>query len=157
MFSPWVGWVKSLEPQQLSLFLLVPLLLLLLVKQFMPGTHDHLPYINRPANFDFFALKSKRHFVSNTRSLMANARQAFKGKPYRMFTDLGALIVLPSEHIDGIRNEPALSFLQFFVDNFHPNITGFEGFAFDGRKDELLQRTINKKLNRLLSLWHHSS
>ncbi|KAF4996667.1 hypothetical protein FDECE_12345 [Fusarium decemcellulare] len=119
--------------------------------QLIPGRHDHLPYINRPAKWDFFGQKTKQHFVFNARKLMANARQVFKGKPYRMFTDLGALIVIPSEHIDDIRNEPALSFLQFFVDNFHPNIPGFEGFAFDGRKDELLQRTINKKLTKLLN------
>ncbi|KAK1673996.1 cytochrome P450 monooxygenase [Colletotrichum godetiae] len=87
----------------------------------------------------------------NARSLMKNAREAFKGKPYRMFTDVGDLIVIPSQHADEIRNERSLDFLKVFVENFHPNIPGFEGFTFDGREDHLLHRTINKKITKLLN------
>lgn len=68
-----------------------------------------------------------------------------------MFTDIGKLIVIPSQYIDDVRNNENLSFMKFFVDNFHTDIPGFDGFKFDGRDDELLHRTINKKLTKLLS------
>ena len=68
-----------------------------------------------------------------------------------MFTDIGELIVIPSQYIDDIRNNESLSFMKFFINNFHVEIPGFDGFKFDGREDELLHRTINKKLNKLLS------
>ncbi|KAF9879088.1 cytochrome p450 monooxygenase [Colletotrichum karsti] len=101
--------------------------------------------------FDLFGQKTKKQFIFNARKIMKRGRELFEGKPYRMFTDVGDLVVLPSKYIDDIRNEPGLSFLEFFVANFHPQIPGFEGFAFDGRPDELLQRTIHKRLTKLLN------
>ncbi|KAL2881477.1 hypothetical protein SGCOL_003043 [Colletotrichum sp. CLE4] len=147
----WSGWPATLEPQQSALGLLFVVLTLTLTYVSIPGRHDHLPHINRPPTWDFFGRKTKQHFVMNARSLMKNAREAFKGKPYRMFTDVGDLIVIPSQHADEIRNERSLDFLKVFVENFHPNIPGFEGFTFDGREDHLLHRTINKKITKLLT------
>ncbi|KAK1465171.1 ent-kaurene oxidase [Colletotrichum melonis] len=151
MSLSWSGWLTTLEPQQSALGLLFVVLSLTLAYVSIPGRHDHLPYINRPPKWDFLGQKTKQHFVSNARSLMANAREAFKGKPYRMFTDLGDLIVIPAHHADEMRNERSLDFLEAFVDNFHPDIPGFEAFAFDGRKDQLLHRTINKKITKMLN------
>ncbi|PNP80130.1 hypothetical protein FNYG_06498 [Fusarium nygamai] len=68
-----------------------------------------------------------------------------------MFTDVDDLIVVPSQYVDETRNEPALDFLEFFSDNFHSGIPGFDGFAFNDRPDELLIRTINKRLTKLLN------
>ncbi|UQC81117.1 ent-kaurene oxidase, partial [Colletotrichum lupini] len=151
MSLSWSSWLATLEPQQSALGLLFVVLSLTLAYVSIPGRHDHLPYINRPPKWDFLGQKTKQHFVSNARSLMANAREAFKGKPYRMFTDLGDLIVIPAHHADEMRNERSLDFLEAFVDNFHPNIPGFEGFTFDGRKDQLLHKTINKKITKMLN------
>ncbi|KAH9228638.1 hypothetical protein K456DRAFT_1774556 [Colletotrichum gloeosporioides 23] len=77
---------------------------------------------------------TKKHFTSNAGKLMKSGRKLFQGKPYRMFTDLGELVVLPSKYIDDFRNEPGLSFMTAFIDNFHPSLPGFEGFAFDGHQ-----------------------
>ncbi|KAK1527088.1 ent-kaurene oxidase [Colletotrichum costaricense] len=151
MSLSWSSWLATLEPQQSALGLLFVVLSLTLAYVSIPGRHDHLPYINRPPKWDFLGQKTKQHFVSNARSLMANAREAFKGKPYRMFTDLGDLIVIPAHHADEMRNERSLDFLEAFVDNFHPDIPGFEGFTFDGRKDQLLHKTINKKITKMLN------
>ncbi|KAJ3940979.1 uncharacterized protein N0V96_008854 [Colletotrichum fioriniae] len=129
MSLSWSGWPATLEPQQSALGLLFVVLSLTLAYISIPGRHDHLPYINRPPKWDFLGQKTKQHFVSNARSLMANAREAFKGKPYRMFTDLGDLIVIPAHHADEMRNERSLNFLDAFVDNFHPNIPGVNTFS----------------------------
>lgn len=143
-------WLRGIEPQEWG-FTLFAFLAVALAYSWLPDRHAGVPHLNRPPKMDLFGQKTKKHFVSNARSLMAEGRRLFKGRPYRMFTDLGDLIVIPTQLIDDVRNEPSLSFMKFFVDNFHPNIPGFDGFKFDGREDELLHRTINKKLTKLLS------
>lgn len=110
-----------------------------------------VPYINPPGRFDFFDKRRKLHFLFHARALMHRARQLFPDQPYKMMTDVGETTIIPSKFIDYIRNEPGLSFLQSFADNFHPHLPGFEAFAFGHRPDELIQRTINKRLTKLLS------
>ncbi|KAM5347482.1 hypothetical protein ACJ41O_010487 [Fusarium nematophilum] len=144
------GWLRGIEPQGWAVTLLA-FLSVALAYVSRADRHGNIPYINRPPKLDLFGQKTKKHFVSNARNLMAEGRRLFKGNPYRMFTDLGGLIVIPSRLVDDVRNEPNLSFMEFFIDNFHPNIPGFDGFKFDGREDELLHRTINKKLTKLLN------
>ncbi|KAF5614628.1 ent-kaurene oxidase [Fusarium tjaetaba] len=128
--------LQSLEPQQLAL---------------LSSMHDELPYLNPPGKFDLLGKKARWHFAMNARALLAKGRELYPGKPYRMFTDVDDLIVLPSQYVDETRNEPALDFLEFFSDNFHSGIPGFDGFAFNDRPDELLIRTINKRLTKLLN------
>ncbi|KAF4852517.1 Cytochrome P450 monooxygenase eqxH [Colletotrichum siamense] len=139
------------EPLLLGSCVVATLLPLLLLFKLIPRRHDDIPYINPPPVLDLFGQKTKKHFTSNAGKLMKSGRKLFRGKPYRMFTDLGELVVLPSKYIDDFRNEPGLSFMTAFIDNFHPSLPGFEGFAFDGRPDELLHRTINKRLTKLLN------
>ncbi|KAJ3536491.1 hypothetical protein NM208_g6688 [Fusarium decemcellulare] len=144
-----VPWLEATEPHTLG-FTFLALLAAAVVYMSLPERHGNLPYLNRPQKVDFFGHRARRNFATNARSLMADGRRLFRGAPYRLFTDLGALIVVPSQFVDGVRNEPNLSFMEFFIDNFHPDIPGFDGFKFDGRKDQLLHRTINKKLTKHL-------
>ncbi|KAK1723101.1 cytochrome P450 [Colletotrichum acutatum] len=156
MSSIWSGWSATLEPQQSALGLLFVVLSLTLAYVSIPGRHDHLPYINRPPKWDFLGQKTKQHFVSNARSLMANAREAFKGKPYRMFTDLGDLIVIPAQHADEIRNERSLNFLDAFVDNFTPTFPDHQDakYVFNTPPELLLltQRHYQDEITAPLSL-----
>ncbi|KPM34791.1 hypothetical protein AK830_g11779 [Neonectria ditissima] len=143
--------LQAIEPQQLGFTLLSLLAVALAYVSLRRHRHGDIPCLNRPAKLDLFGQKTKQHFVFNARNLMAEGHRLFQGKPYRLFTDLGDLMVIPSHLVDHVRNEPDLSFMDFFIDNFHPDIPGFDGFKFDGRKDELLHRTINKRLTKLLN------
>ncbi|KAK7425140.1 hypothetical protein QQX98_000054 [Neonectria punicea] len=145
------GWLQTIEPQQLGFTLLSLLAVALAYISLRPHRHSDMPYLNRPAKLDLFGQKTRQHFALNARNLMAEGRRLFKGNPYRLFTDLGDLVVIPSRLVDDVRNEPNLSFMGFFVDNFHPDIPGFDGFKFDGRKDKLPHRTTNKTLTKFLN------
>ncbi|CAH0003192.1 unnamed protein product [Clonostachys byssicola] len=149
MSSRIAAWAQGIDSHQWGTTLFA-VLIAAAVYLFLPHRESDILYLNRPAKLDLFGRNARHNFASNARSLMAEGRRLCKGSPYRLFTDLGALIVIPSQSVDDVRNEPSLSFMEFFVDNFHPDIPGFDGFKFDGRKDELLHRTINKKLTKYL-------
>ncbi|KZL84776.1 ent-kaurene oxidase [Colletotrichum incanum] len=110
-----------------------------------------LPHINPRPMFDFFSRRQKLDFLSNARKLLDNGRRKFPGQPYRLMTDVGETVVVPSEFVHDIRNEPGLSFLKAFANNFHPHLPGFEGFAAGNRPDELFQLVIKKHITKLLN------
>ncbi|KAK1976380.1 cytochrome P450, partial [Colletotrichum cereale] len=110
-----------------------------------------LPHINPRALFDFFSRRQKLDFLFNARKIMEEGRKRFPGQPYRLMTDVGETVVLPADYIHDIRNEPGLSFMEAFANNFHPQLSGFEGFAVGTRPDQLFQRVIMKRITKLLN------
>ncbi|TDZ99622.1 Cytochrome P450 monooxygenase eqxH [Colletotrichum sidae] len=110
-----------------------------------------LPYINPRRSLDVFRKNQKLDFLLNARKLMETARERFPGQPYRLMTDVGETVVLPPAFINEIRNQPDLSFVKAFAENFHPQLPGFEGFAAGSREDGLFQLVIKKRITKLLN------
>ncbi|GKT50856.1 cytochrome P450 monooygenase 2 [Colletotrichum spaethianum] len=109
-----------------------------------------LPHINPRSTFDIFGRSQKLDFLFNARKILEKGRKKFPSQPYRLMTDVGETVVVPPEFVHDIRNEPGLSFLEAFANNFHPHLPGFEGFASGSRPDELLQTVIKKRITKLL-------
>ncbi|KAJ3952037.1 hypothetical protein N0V92_011540 [Colletotrichum tropicale] len=110
-----------------------------------------LPWINPPESLDLFNSERKKGFLLNARGLMETGRKKFPGQPYRFMTDVGETVVIPPEFIHDIRNDPGLSFMDAFADNFHPQLSGFDGFAVGTRPDQLFQVVIKKSITKLLN------
>ncbi|KAF9881451.1 cytochrome p450 monooxygenase [Colletotrichum karsti] len=110
-----------------------------------------LPCINPRQSLDLFNQKRKTLFLFNARKLMEDGRKQFAGQPYRLMTDVGETVVIPPEFVNDIRNDPNLSFMQAFAENFHPHLNGFEAFAVGNRPDELFQLVIKKRITKLLN------
>ncbi|WYZ44784.1 hypothetical protein EsH8_VIII_000100 [Colletotrichum jinshuiense] len=110
-----------------------------------------LPHINPREHFDFFNQKRKKNFLFSARQLMDNGRKRFPGQPYRLMTDVGETIVIPPEFVHNIRNEPGLSFMESFSENFHPQLPGFDGFAAANMPGEMFFLVIKKHITKLLN------
>ena len=52
----------------------------------------------------------KQSFLHSAKQLIAKARSMYPGKPFRIMSDLGELVILPPTFADEIRNSPNLSF-----------------------------------------------
>ncbi|KAI1322177.1 cytochrome P450 [Xylariaceae sp. FL0255] len=110
---------------------------------------DNFPLVNTPAWYDVFGLRAKLSFVLSARDLLAQGVRS--GKPFRLLTDLGEMIVLPSKYANEIRSDPRLSFAEVIEQNFHAELPGFEGFR-QGTTDARLTRDIaNKQLTHSLA------
>lgn len=135
----------------ISIFLCIVLALLLPTLLAVRKPSRKLPFVNAPSLLDFFARGPKERFLFNARKMLENARTQLPGQPYRFMTDTGITVVIPSDYLHAIRNEPGLSFQEAFSNNFHPQLPGFEGFREGARPDQLFQIVIKKHITKLLS------
>ncbi|OHF04060.1 ent-kaurene oxidase [Colletotrichum orchidophilum] len=110
-----------------------------------------LPCLNPRQSLDLFDQNRKKTFLSTARNLLERGRKQYPGQLYRLMTDVGEAVIIPSEFVHDIRNEPDLSFMRAFADNFHPQLPGFEAFAAGDRDDGLFQLVIKKRITQLLN------
>ncbi|TQN68884.1 Cytochrome P450 monooxygenase eqxH, partial [Colletotrichum shisoi] len=152
IFSSWVEspWFRKTDLWT-SLCLGAILVGVFLALPQMRKPSRKLPQINPRATFDFFSRGQKLDFRINARRILESGRTRFPGQPYRLMTDVGETVVLPSEFVHDIRNEPGLSLQKAFANNFHPQLSGFDGFAVGVRPDELFQLVIKKRITKLLN------
>ena len=71
---------------------------------------NNIPLINPPRFYDLGAIRAKLAFVFGARRLLALGVRT--GRPFRLLTDLGEMIVLPARYAHEIRSDPRLSFSE---------------------------------------------
>ncbi|KAJ5265329.1 hypothetical protein N7524_006347 [Penicillium chrysogenum] len=109
----------------------------------------HIPLVNPPKFYDIGAIWAKIDCILHARRLLA--RGVSSGRPFRLLTDLGEMIVLPAHFATEIRSDPRLSFAEVIEQNFHSRFPGFEGFRM-GTTDAHLSRDIaNNQLTHTLA------
>ena len=72
-----------------------------------------IPLMNPPRFYDIFGIRAKLSFVFGARALLAQGART--GRPFKLLTDLGEMIVLPARFAHEIRNDPRLSFSEVIV------------------------------------------
>lgn len=106
-------------------------------------------------------------------ALLSRARALYPGKPYRIMTNLGPMVVLPPQFAEEIRNSPELDFmagvykvhlacptylarspLADTVQDFHGNIPGFQGISAGFASDGMLTSVVRKYLTKALCTSH---
>lgn len=70
----------------------------------------HIPLVNPPKFYDIGAIWAKIDCILHARRLLA--RGVSSGRPFRLLTDLGEMIVLPAHFATEIRSDPRLSFAE---------------------------------------------
>lgn len=112
---------------------------------------DPFPYCNPPKRLDFLAIQSKKFFHNYARSLLSDGKAKYPGRPFRMMTTEGDIIMLPPQVSREIRNEPGLDMMQAVADRFHAHLPGFEPFRAGSTADRLVQKVVRKQLTKMLS------
>ncbi|KAI0418319.1 cytochrome P450 [Xylaria grammica] len=103
------------------------------------------PILNAPSRFDMGASLAKLDFLQKAAGLLKTAKDEYGGKPVRIATDTGSLIILPPNHLaQEIRNEPNLSFFKSSEEDFHGKLPGFEAFNAEKAAGMLLKVTRNQ-------------
>ncbi|RWA10750.1 hypothetical protein EKO27_g4375 [Xylaria grammica] len=103
------------------------------------------PILNAPSRFDMGASLAKLDFLQKAAGLLKTAKDEHGGKPVRIATDTGSLIILPPNHLaQEIRNEPNLSFFKSSEEDFHGKLPGFEAFNAEKAAGMLLKVTRNQ-------------
>ncbi|KAF7125610.1 hypothetical protein CNMCM5793_001849 [Aspergillus hiratsukae] len=133
----------------LLLAVLVGSVVLTIRKSSSTNGASHIPLINPRKFYDIGGIWAKIDFILHARRLLALGVSS--GRPFRLLTDLGEMIVLPACFASEIRSDPRLSFAEVIEQNFHSRFPGFEGFRM-GTTDAHLSRDIaNNQLTHTLA------
>ncbi|CCT75112.1 probable cytochrome P450 monooxygenase (lovA) [Fusarium fujikuroi IMI 58289] len=94
-----------------------------------------------------------KEFLANSKSLLANARTIYKDQPYRAYTEMGKVLVIPPSWVDALKNNRQLDFLTPAKDasagDSHQYIPGFGPFGFDPKMPTVINKYITKALTRI--------
>lgn len=74
------------------------------------SSSSNIPLINPRKYYDLGGIRAKLAFVFGARQLLALG--VGTGRPFRLLTDLGEIIVLPAQYAIEIRSDPRLSFSE---------------------------------------------
>ena len=85
----------------------------LMSKRTGKSSTSNMPLINPKKFYDLGGIRAKLSFVFGARQLLALGVRT--GRPFRLLTDLGEMIVLPARYANEIRNDPRLSFSEVIV------------------------------------------
>ncbi|KAI1272047.1 cytochrome P450 [Xylaria sp. FL0933] len=112
------------------------------------------PVINPPGMFDLTGGSTKVDFLRRSYEMIYDNSRKGSNRPYTMYTDVGAVIVLPPKFADEIKNNPRLDFMTNVENEFHGDgsVPGFEVFNTDFAGSILVQvarKQLTKFLNKI--------
>ncbi|KAJ3940419.1 uncharacterized protein N0V96_009417 [Colletotrichum fioriniae] len=127
-------------------FLVVVFSILLTVSK-----HDDLPLLQPPPKWFRPTFLAQIEFFKIGKELIAKGRATLSGKPYKVLTESGEILVLPTRFANVIRNEEGLSFGAIIMRDLHGKIPGFQPFGFVDDDKKILQVVARKQLTKSLN------
>ncbi|KAF1921229.1 cytochrome P450 [Ampelomyces quisqualis] len=110
-----------------------------------------LPVVNKPILGSLFAIVAQWKFIDQSKALVEAGQKHHPGKPFRLWTDWGEVLMLTPNYAHKIRNDPRLSFTKAVSFDGHANIPGFETVKLISNGDNLIQLVARKQLTRHLT------
>lgn len=131
-----------------------------------------LPQLNSRKTWDIFNRQRVDNYMKNSCEILEDATREYPGQPFRYYTDLGNMLVVPPRYIEEMRGDHRLDFMQPVqqvgkncalpvpsLANTHATlqdllsfVPGFEPFQVVPG----LVKVITKHLTKTLSQSHHN-
>ncbi|KAL0943100.1 Dihydromonacolin L monooxygenase LovA 1 [Colletotrichum truncatum] len=144
-------WRKGSSFASDHIVVIVTLIIAAIVaSRFGTSKRNSFPLVNPPTWFQPRAVKYFE-FLKNGMAIFSQSRSQHTEKPFRMLTEQGEFIVLPSRFGNFIRNELGLDFRTCINEDFHGYLPGFEPFGFLNDKSQILQTVVRKQLTKQLN------
>lgn len=116
----------------------------------------NVPLINPGWSFDLANWGWRWYFAFCSQDLLKKGQDQCKGRAFKLMTDSGEIIVLPSSLVSNVSHEDKLVLRESVAEDFHAHIPGFEPFAAGTRDDQIGQGVVRKRLTRALSKYSWS-
>ncbi|RGP79184.1 putative cytochrome p450 monooxygenase lova [Fusarium longipes] len=137
-----------LGKSQYALFCGIALFTLFILRySFLDNSGNKYPCINPKKPFEFSNGRVVQDFIKNGKEILTKGRALYKDKPYKAYTDVGEVLIIPPKYVDVLKSERQLDFEEVARDDTHGYIPGFEpiGSHFN------LTAIVNKYLTRVLA------
>lgn len=144
--SPIAQFPTSLPPSTLNTITATTILLAAAIAVLLlRRTDSKIPHANPPAWFSS-VISVKIDAAKRGLEIYNDAKKRLPGRPFRMITNFGEVIVLPNRYANGIRNEEKLDFGEAIK-----NVRVHPWSSMDGARGLILDRTF-KAISRASSL-----
>ncbi|KAJ0108738.1 cytochrome p450 [Diaporthe amygdali] len=123
--------------------------LFVLVVYALQDSKDDLPRLNPKKPFELTTRRLLAEYLAKGKQMLIQGRETYGQKLYRLYSDFGDVIVLPSEFMQEIRNNASLSFLEKAKHDAHGDIPGFQPFDLSKQTVNVINRNLTKALAKL--------
>lgn len=96
---------------QHTAFLITAFMFILVVYR-THGSNKKLHRWNPTKTFELTTRRVQEEFMTRGLEMLVQARKTYGKQPYRLYSDIGDVIVFPGEIMQEIRNHSALSFME---------------------------------------------
>lgn len=79
-------------------------------------SYPDLPRLNPKGPLEFGWAKRLNHFMVHSPELLAEASRRFGDNPFKLFTDLGDIVVVPAKYANELKNHRGMNFMEVGVD-----------------------------------------
>ncbi|KAF4995948.1 hypothetical protein FGRMN_4803 [Fusarium graminum] len=139
----------ALDKPQYAVLSAISLLVILFANYLVFVQEEKYPVINPKKPFEWTNTRVVKEFAENSKSLLAHARSVYGDRPFRAYTDMGKVLVIPPSWVDALRSDKKLNFRVPVQDDSHEYISGFGPFGFHPNMPTVVTKYITKALE-----WH---
>ncbi|KAF7590698.1 hypothetical protein BBP40_002534 [Aspergillus hancockii] len=153
-------FMKYLPPETLNPFLigLFTVVVACLWIGLSARPQSNIPLAN-PSTISHLKFSKQLELLRSGMQILSQCRDRYNGKPFRLLTELGDVVVLPPRFAHLRRNEASLDFgaaiamyhLAMIQFDFHAHLSGFEPFGALSDDNQLLQVIVRKQLTKHLN------
>ncbi|KAF6832623.1 cytochrome p450 monooxygenase [Colletotrichum plurivorum] len=134
---PWLLAASCLPMLLLSFFL-------------MRDRGTKLPYLNPKKRFEWSSARAVQDIIFDARRKLYRSATSFLGRPFRVLSDVGDVIILPPDVGQEIRNDKRFSFTQRLFEDFQGRYAGFEAYKEACHPSERMQNVVKLRLTKTL-------
>lgn len=100
-----------LENPQYAVLSAISLITILVVNFSFFTQDEKYPFLISKKPLELTNRRVVKEFLANSKSLLANARAVYKDQPYRAYTEIGKVLVIPPSWVDALKSNRQLDFL----------------------------------------------
>ncbi|XEV04478.1 hypothetical protein FSHL1_009765 [Fusarium sambucinum] len=134
---------------QYAAFTTISLIAILIANYSFFAKDDKYPVLNPKKPFEWSNTRVVKQFSENSKSLLAHARSVYGEQPYRVYTDIGKVLVIPPSWVHALRGKKELNFRIPVQDDSLSFIPGFDGFSFHSNIGTVVTKYVTKSLSKL--------
>ncbi|CAF3472462.1 unnamed protein product [Fusarium graminearum] len=138
-----------LENPQYAVLSTISLIAILIANYSFFAKDDKYPVLNPKKPFEWSNTRVVKEFTENSKSLLAHARSVYGEKPYRAYTDMGKVLVIPPSWVHALRSKKELDFRIPAQEDSHEYIPGFDGFGFHANMPTVITKYVTKSLAKM--------
>ncbi|KPM38517.1 hypothetical protein AK830_g8048 [Neonectria ditissima] len=141
------GMGPSILDQPLAILVITILMLTLITTS--GSRHTKFPELDPKRFLEFTNRNRTANFIRRSKELLVRGKAQFHDQPYRVYSDWGEIVVLPSRFIEELRSHPHLNFDIPAQDDSHAYIPGFDPFVANDRLPQLVTKYLTRALTKL--------